>query len=157
MHNDNHDIDTLNGLIKTTIDSVDGYRAAADDADSSQYQSIFFKRADERKAVADRLQQHVRQLGGSPTDSGSIIAGAHRAFMGLRDAITGADDTAIVAEVERGEDHIKERFEDALNDSALSPATAELVRDCYGSVRQGHDQMRDLKKALENGPSATAP
>lgn len=37
----NHDIETVNGLIKTTIDSVDGYRSAAEDADSNQFQSIF--------------------------------------------------------------------------------------------------------------------
>lgn len=153
MHNGTYDIDTVNGLIKTTIDSVDGYRAAGEDADSGQYQSIFFQRAQEREEVADRLQAYVRELGGNPVDSGSVAAGAHRAFMGLRDAITGADDTAIIEEVERGEDLIKERFETALNDQDLSPETLSIVRECYSSVRQGHDQMRDLKHGLQNSPA----
>ena len=69
MDSQNHDIDTVNDLIKTTIDSVDGYRSAGEDASSGQFQSIFFERANERKDIADRLSQHVRQLGGDSQDS----------------------------------------------------------------------------------------
>lgn len=155
MESQNHDIDTVNDLIKTTIDSVDGYRSAGEDANSGQFQSIFFERATERENVADRLSQHVRQLGGTPTDNGSIVAGAHRVFMNLRDAITGTDDKAIVAEVERGEDYIKEQFETALTDNDLSTETKTLISQCYESVKQGHDQMRDLKHGLQNNASET--
>jgi uncharacterized protein (TIGR02284 family) len=143
------DISTLNGLIKTTIDSVDGYREAAEDANNSQFQSIFFARANEREQVAQKLQEHVTRLGGTPEDSGSITAGAHRVFMNLRDAITGADDDAIIAEVERGEDHIKEKFESAISDHDLSADSRALITQCYESVRSGHDQMSNLKHATQ--------
>jgi uncharacterized protein (TIGR02284 family) len=144
----NHDIETLKDLIKTTIDSVDGYRSAAEDADSRQFQSIFFERASERQAVAEELRQHVRTLGGDPQDDGSILAGAHRAFMDLRDAVTGSDDQAVIAEVERGEDHIKAKFEDALQDGDLGTETRSMISQCYESVKSGHDQMRDLKNGM---------
>lgn len=147
----NHDIETVNDLIKTTIDSVDGYRSAAEDANSNQFQAIFFERANERQHVAEELREHVRSLGGDPQDDGSILAGAHRAFMNLRDAVTGSDDQAVIAEVERGEDHIKAKFETALEDANLATDTRSLISQCYDSVKSGHDQMRDLK----NGMSAT--
>lgn len=148
MQSQDHDIETLNDLIKTTIDSVDGYRSAGEDADNSQFQSIFFARANERQEVTDRLQQHVRTLGGDPTDDGSIVAGAHRAFMNLRDAVTGTDDKAVIAEVERGEDHIKAKFEDALKDDDLGTETRSLISQCFQSVKSGHDQMSELKHSL---------
>lgn len=149
------DISKINGLIKTTIDSIDGYREAAEDSDNSQFQSIFFARANEREQVAQKLQQHVTQLGGTPEDSGSITAGAHRVFMNLREAITGADDNAIIAEVERGEDHIKEKFESAISDDDLSADSRSLITQCYESVKSGHDQMSGLKHALQtNAPPA---
>ena len=144
----NHDIETVNDLIKTTIDSVDGYRSAAEDANSHQFQAIFFERANERQHVADELREHVRSLGGDPQDDGSVLAGAHRAFMNLRDAITGSDDKAVIAEIERGEDHIKAKFETALEDSNLATETRSLISQCYGSVKAGHDQMRDLKHGM---------
>lgn len=143
------EVDTLNSLIKTTIDSVDGYRSAAEDAENGTYRSIFFDRANERSAVADRLQAYVRELGGEPNTDGSVAAGAHRAFMDLKSAVTGKDDTAVVAEVERGEDLIKHKFEEAMSDSDLSPETRSLIDSCYKSVKEGHDQMSQLKHRLQ--------
>ena len=144
----NHDIATVNDLIKTTIDSVDGYRSAAEDADSNQFQSIFFKRANERQHVVEELRQHVLALGGDAQDDGSVLAGAHRAFMNLRDAVTGRDDQAVIAEVERGEDHIKAKYETALQDAELGTDTRALISQCFDSVKSGHDQMRDLKNGM---------
>ncbi|TSB01700.1 PA2169 family four-helix-bundle protein [Sphingorhabdus contaminans] len=143
------EVDTLNDLIKTTIDSVDGYRSAAEDAEQSQYRSIFFDRANERKTVTEELQSRVRTLGGEPTTDGSVLAGAHRAFLDLKSAITGNDDNAIIAEVERGEDHIKHKFEEALIDRDFSPETRAVIERCYQSVKQGHDQMSNLKHATQ--------
>ncbi len=151
MTETSHDIRTLNGLIATTIDSVDGYRAAADDSDSGRFSPLFRTRAEERRGVADSLRAEVTRLGGNPEDDGTLLAGAHRAFMGLKDAITGKDESAIVNEVERGEDHIKHKFEAALADTELSPQVKAAVEQAYGSVRQGHDQMRDLKHSLQAG------
>ncbi len=150
MHESKYDVDTLNSLIKTTIDSVDGYRGAAEDVDNSQFQSMFFDRANERDGVVNELQTYVRSLGGDPVDSGSMVAGAHRVFMNIRDAVTGRDDTAVIAEVERGEDFIKEKYENALSDQDLSTAAKAHVSKCYESVKAGHDQMRDLKHGMTN-------
>jgi uncharacterized protein (TIGR02284 family) len=144
-----HDVSVLNGLIKTTIDSVDGYRAAAEAKDSGRFVPMFFDRANEREDVAERLQEAVTVMGGEPEDHGSFLASAHRSFMGLKETVMGNDEQAVVSEVERGEDVIKAKYEAALEDTDLSPSTRSLIADCYTSVKQGHDQMRDLKHSLE--------
>lgn len=143
-----YDIRILNSLIATTIDSVDGYTAAADSADNSDFRQIFRDRAAERRGVVSDLQAQVKSLGGNAEDDGTMIAGAHRFFMNLRDSMTGTDDESIVAEVERGEDVIKAKFEEAQKDGDLSIASRDVVQKCYTSVREGHDQMRDLKHGL---------
>jgi uncharacterized protein (TIGR02284 family) len=147
--NNNYDVRTLNGLIKTTIDSVDGYRAAAEDMKGGHFVDKFVDRANEREQVATKLQQAVTAMGGNPEDDGSFLAGAHRSFMGLKEAVMGNDEQAIVNEVERGEDVIKAKYEDAMKDQDLSVDTRALITECYTSVKQGHDQMRDLKHALQ--------
>jgi len=149
MLDTSHDIRVLNSLITTTIDSVDGYTEAAKDSESGRFGSIFTDRAAERRQVATQLQTEVTRLGGNPEDDGTVLAGAHRMFLNLKSAVTGKDDQAIVNEVERGEDHIKSKFEDALKDTDLSPQTRSAIEQAYGSVRQGHDQMRDLKHSLQ--------
>lgn len=145
-----HDTRTLNGLIATTLDSVDGYREAAKQADNSGLAQTFTARATEREQVVRKMQDKVRAAGGNPEDDGTILAGAHRVFLSLRDAVSGdRDDDAVVAEVERGEDHIKSKFESALKDDDLSADAKTCVADCYTSVKQGHDQMSNLKHAMD--------
>ncbi|HEY0198762.1 MAG TPA: PA2169 family four-helix-bundle protein [Rhodanobacter sp.] len=149
MSSNDHDVKVLNSLIETTIDSADGYAEAAKDADSTRFTSTFQSRAAERKQVVSTLQQHVRSLGGKPDDDGTVLATAHRMFVNLRKSI-GSGDTAVVDEVERGEDHIKAKFEDALKDNDVTTSTRSVISNAYASVKAGHDQMRDLKKSLHN-------
>jgi uncharacterized protein (TIGR02284 family) len=150
MADTDHDISVLNSLIATTLDSVDGYREAADEIDNSRIRELFVARAAERTRVVSDLQAQVRMLGGNPEDDGTALAGAHRVFLDLKAKVTGQDDKAVIGEVERGEDHIKSKFESALADSELSPATMAVVREANQSVRQGHDQMSALKHSLES-------
>jgi len=149
MADRDHDITTLNSLIATTIDSVDGYSEAAKANKSGQFAALFTSGANERRNVATRLQQHVTSLGGDPTDDGTVLAGAHRVFLNLKAMVTGHDYKAIINEVEAGEDHIKAKFEDALGDTQLSPEVMDLIEDCYLSVKAGHDEMRDLKHNMQ--------
>jgi len=145
-----HDISTLNGLIATTLDSVDGYTEAAKDSENSRFTPLFTSRAAERRQVVANLQQQVRSLGGDPEDDGTILAGAHRMFLNLKATLTGKDDKAIINEVEAGEDHIKAKFEDAIADRELSPAVRAVIEQNYVSVKEGHDEMRDIKHSMQN-------
>jgi len=144
-----HDVKVLNNLIETTIDSANGYGEAAKDADSTRFADTFASRAQERAQVTTQLQEQVRMLGGEPEDDGTVLAKAHRMFVNLRHSLQSGD-TAVVDEVERGEDHIKAKFEDALKDDDLSPPTRSVIMQAYVSVKTGHDQMRDLKHALHH-------
>ncbi|PTQ10891.1 hypothetical protein CLG96_10925 [Sphingomonas oleivorans] len=143
-----HDIRVLNSLIATTFDSIDGYREAAKDVGSGRFATIFTARAAERVEVATRLQAEVSRLGGEPENSGTALGAAHRVFLNLKDAVTGSDEKAIVDEVERGEDHIKRKFEEALADTDLSPETRAVIRETFTSVKRGHDEASALKHSL---------
>ena len=149
MSEHNEQISTLNTLIATTIDSVTGYENSAKDIDNPRFAEIFRQRANDRQQVVEDLRAQVRRLGGEPEDSGSFMGKAHQRFEDLKAAITGQDEKAIINEVERGEDYLKEKFETALNDGNLSGETRSAVERCYQSVREGHDQMSQLKHGME--------
>ena len=148
-----HDIHVLNSLIETTIDSADGYREAAKETDKPDYRSLFEARSFERQQVASDLQGAVRTLGGEPEDDGTILAKAHRAFLDVKHALL-RDEQAVVNSVENGEDFIKAKFEKALEDSDVSATTRDAIRRAYSTVKDGHDQMRDLKHSLEGRTDA---
>ena len=144
----NHDVTVLNSLIETTIDSVDGYRHSAGEATNSQFAEIFRQRAQERDEVVGRLRRRVTELGGTPEEEGGLLAAAHRQFLSLRDAVTGSDDKSVVAEVDRGESYLNGKWEAALADTELSAETQSLIRECYQSVRSGHEQWEQINKGL---------
>lgn len=145
-----HDISTLNSLIATTLDSVDGYTEAAKEAQNTSFVTLFSGLAGERRDLVSRLQQEVTSLGGEPEDDGTVLAGAHRVFLDLKSVVTGHDDKAIINEVEAGEDHIKAKYEDALVDSELSPTVLALLESAYESVKAGHDEIRDIKHSMRS-------
>jgi len=147
---DNQDqISTLNTLIETTIDSITGYEESAKNVDNERLRQIFRERADERQQVVSQLREEVRRLGGDPEESGSFLGKAHQRFEDLKAAITGRDEKAIVNEVERGEDYLKEKFETALNSDKLGAEARQVVERAYQSVRAGHDQISQLKHGME--------
>ena len=148
-HNHSDEISTLNTLIATTTDSINGYEKSAGEVDDQRLQQIFRQRADDRQQVVQKLREEVRRLGGEPDDSGSFLGKAHQAFEGLKSAVTGGDEKSIIDEVERGEDYLKEKFETALNSGTLSGDARSVVEQCYQSVRSGHDQISQLKHGME--------
>ena len=144
------DITTLNTLTTTLIDSVTGFEdAAANIEGSSRLQQLFRERASERRQVVEELRAEVRRLGGNPEDDGSFLGKTHQRFLDLKAAVTGRDEQAIINEVERGEDYLKEKFETALETGNLSGESRQVVERAYQSVKSGHDQMSQLKHGLE--------
>ena len=144
----NTDTSKLDDLIHTVIDSIRGFERSAEDAPDGRFASFFREMAAERREVVARLQAQSRALGGSPTEQGSIAGTLHRRWEDLRAALGGGD-KAVIQEVERGEDYLKEEFERAMNDDNVSAETRAVIRGCYDSVRRGHDTASMMKKQLE--------
>jgi uncharacterized protein (TIGR02284 family) len=143
------DLATLKTLTSTLNDSVNGYRDAAEHVESAQFRTLFTEFADQRSRASADLQAEVRRLGGEPDQDGSTLGGLHQSWLDLKAAVTGRDDKAIVNEVERGEDYLKEKFEAALGSDGLSADSRAAVERVYQSVREGHDRVSSLKHGLE--------
>jgi uncharacterized protein (TIGR02284 family) len=148
-HAHSDEITILNTLIATTIDSITGYEDSAANIESDRLRDIFRQRANERQQVVEELRLEVRRLGGNPEDDGSFLGKAHQRFEDLKAAVTGRDEKAIINEVERGEDYLKNKFETALDSDHLSGESRAVVERAYQSVRAGHDQISQLKHGLE--------
>lgn len=148
MTSNTKDVGVLNTLIATLLDSVDGYQKSAGDIDNQALADKFNARARERQSAVAKLQAAVAAAGGNPEDDGTLLGGAHRVFQSLKEAVTGRDDKAIVAEVERGEDYLKAKFETALAEVDLSPPARAAADEAWQSVRAGHDEMSALKHSM---------
>ena len=143
-----HDIEQLNRLIEATLDSAEGYRDATKASTISRFSPLFTARAGERQTIVAQLQAEVRRLGGTPEQDGTMLGAAQRWFNTLKNSVVGSE-ASVIAEVEAGEDHVKEVYEAALADGKLSADIRTKIQAAFVSIKAGHDQMRDLKKAQQ--------
>ncbi|HEY4547341.1 MAG TPA: PA2169 family four-helix-bundle protein [Pedomonas sp.] len=148
MQNRSNDIEALNDLIETLIDSVNGYEEAADVAKDPSIKASFHQLAQERRAIIHDFQSRVQMRGGEPEESGSFSAAAHRSFMNLRSLFQN-DTKAAIAEVERGENVLRDQFETVLANEQLDPEMRAFCNSVYDRVRLDHARWDSVKRALE--------
>lgn len=143
-------IEKIQGLIEINIDSYEGFKDAAESVENQALSSLFRDLAATRSTFASQLQGFVRINGEEAEDSGSLRGSAHRAWLNFRSALNGGDAKVILIEAERGEDAIKEKYEDVLEETAGTPLNGVLIRQ-YQAVKAGHDRVRDLRDSyLDN-------
>ena len=144
-------VGTLNDLIETLRDGQNGFKEAAENAQSSDLKTFFNQVSLERAQMVGELQQEVRVLGQDPENSGSTAAALHRTWMDIKGTLTGRDDKSILNECERGEDSAVRAFEDALKDQDLPTNLRAVVERQFTQVKRVHDrvkQMRDAQSAV---------
>jgi len=145
MNNDNV-ISILNNLTETCRDGQEGFREAADYAESPDLKMFFRQQSLERAQYVGDLQQQVQALGGDPEKSGSTSGAVHRAWMSIKGTLTGKDDKSILNEVERGEDSAVEAYEDALR-QGLPANLKTVVEKQFLEIKGIHDRVKQMRDA----------
>ena len=144
-------ISTINGLIETLKDGQEGFRQASEAVKDSQLKSLFSEFSLQRARFAGELQNEAITLGEHNPENTSSTAGAmHRAWINLKSAITSADDHAILAECERGEDSAVNEFKQAMEEEELSAPIRDTISRQYMDVKRAHDRIRELRDATKS-------
>lgn len=139
-------IKDIQSLISINIDSCKGFNAAAEHIENDRIASYFRECSIERDHLAQELQTAIASTGEDPEDEGSLKGTAHRWWMNIRSTVTGGDEHSVLADAERGEDEIKQRYEKTLKETAGSPLNA-LLQNQYIKVKARHDEIRDMRDA----------
>ena len=139
-------IATLNDLIETSRDGEEGFRTCADAVKSIQLKETFRQAAGRCAQAVSELQAKVRSLGGDPERRGSVSGSLHRAWVDLKSRITGMDETAVLAECERGEEVAQRTYQDALSKD-LPADVRSMVERQYHGVIQHQERVRQLRAA----------
>ena len=142
------DLKILQTLTDTAIDSVKGYEKAAERATKPQLKTTLTQQAARRRSTVEKLNAEVRRLGGEPRTEGSTAGAAHRAWVGLADAIGDKNKNA-AERVEEGEDYICDKFKEAVDNGKLSPAPLAVVQQAYREIKEGERVTDALEEAYD--------
>jgi uncharacterized protein (TIGR02284 family) len=143
-------ISTLNNLIQTCRDGKEGFRTAAEGVKGSELRQLFLEYSRQRASFAGELRDEVRRLGGVAQEAGSITGSIHRGWLGLKAALTGEDERAVIAECERGEDSALAAYREAL-DVDMPAAVRTAVERQFAEIKEAHQRIRGLDRAAGAG------
>ncbi|WP_296417758.1 ferritin-like domain-containing protein [Pseudooctadecabacter sp.] len=133
--------EALADLYTTLIDSREGYEEAAEAVDSPHLQSLFEDLSARRAQDAREVRDFLKGADVDLDDDGSILGSAHRQFLELKDSLSG-DDEAIIAEVIRGEQHLLDTYDEAIQPMTGESAAYRFAKAHYMSLA---DRLDDLK------------
>jgi len=142
-------LEKVQELIAINIDSNKGFGDAISKIDDVNVTSLFRELAQQREDQAMELQNLVATNREEPAEEGSAAAALHRTWMNLRAALGGGT-AAILEEAERGEDIIKDKYEQVLKETSGS-AVNDLLQKHYAAVKAGHDRVRDMRDQYKSG------
>ena len=129
------------------IDSRDGYADALEHVSNPSLKSTITELHQHRVRDAQALRQHLVAAGADIDEDGSLLAAAHRTFLDLKDKVTGSDDSAILAEIVRGEKQLLEAYDDAREASGAADPAYSVLTEQKAALAQAIAQIearRDL-------------
>ncbi|MFC5284844.1 ferritin-like domain-containing protein [Pedobacter alpinus] len=117
MKNQEEIVSDLKGLINILNDGKTGYKEAINNVKSENLKSTFLQFSNQRYAYAEELKAHIAQHGGkSDNEEGGVLGALHRAWLDIKDAFTGNDDSAILEAITTGEKAALEKYDEVLED-----------------------------------------
>ena len=140
-------IESIQRLIQANLDSYEGYQNAAQDVQNARLRELFQDLAMSRSRQAASLQTYVTWNREEPEQEGTLRGKIHRAWMNARAALNSGDEEVILIEASRGEDHIKELYEEILK-SIPGNALSDVLHQQYVRVKNDWARIEALKKAF---------
>jgi uncharacterized protein (TIGR02284 family) len=139
-------VDTLNGMIAVSMDGAATLTKGADILNDPRIKSLLAELAAERESIVAELQKEVRSLGGTPEDRGTVVGSAHRLYTEVKLALAPNDRRAVIEEIKRSEERVREKFQALLaEDKALPPAVRAVVEQQFERMRESGRRVGQLE------------
>ena len=136
-------------LIEVLEDGREGFADAASklkDSDRPDLAAKFMEYSSQRAQFSAELERMAAVYGDDIDEDGSIKASVHRAWMSVKDALSGSDPDGILDAAEQGEDYAKETFQAAL-ERDISANLRTTVERQLADIHAAHDAVKALRDA----------
>jgi uncharacterized protein (TIGR02284 family) len=138
-------------LVETLQDGRKGFADAAErltGSDHAAWATTLRRFSDQRAQFASELEQLGAAYGDDVENDGSAAAKAHRGWMALKDALTGAKPDGVIDACISGEDHAVSEYEDAVGQD-LSEGLRTVVQRQLGEIQAARTELKGLQHATD--------
>jgi uncharacterized protein (TIGR02284 family) len=135
----------LKNIAELLIDSRKGYQEAADRVEAPHLKQLLMKLSSERAPLVTELEAQLRMMGvdDMPKD-GTLKGDLHRAWIDVRDALTGSPNANVLDECERGEKYLLARYDDVLTDADMDGTVKQVLMRQRSKVQQNINEVEAL-------------
>ncbi|TYP77229.1 ferritin-like domain-containing protein [Aquimarina intermedia] len=116
----------LNTLLQNNVNSVEGYKKAADNTESVELKAYFRNRIEQRSNFVDELRKEILQYGQIPEDDTTFSADLHRAWIDVKTFFSSNDEKLILEECIRGDEKALQDYEELLQEKDLPPTLDKI-------------------------------
>ena len=140
-------------LIQLNNDRANGYLKSIEDVEDSSLKDLFSRLSKQSNDFKNELTPFASSNDATDaTESTSVGSKVHRAWIDIKQAITGKDRHTILQSCEWGEDQILHAYKDTLSDKAsdvTSDALAVIQRQ-ESQLQESHDMIKALRDSKMN-------
>lgn len=140
-------------LIQLNTDRYNGYLTSIQDVDDSSLKDLFTRLSKQSNDFKNELTPYASAEDVTDaSDSTSLGSKVHRAWIDVKQAITGKDRHTILQSCEWGEDQILHAYKDALQTKSgdiTSDALATIQRQ-ESQLQEAHDMIKALRDSKMN-------
>ena len=140
---------TLKELVQIARDGATFYEESIQKVEDPRLKSIFSDMAKHKRDLIHSLSSTLRVHDEDVPEDGTIAGKFRQGYADLRAALTKDDSKVYVSQLEDSEDRLLHHFESAL-DEIEDPSVKNVLQTHMPQVRACHDQMRELKKAIQD-------
>jgi uncharacterized protein (TIGR02284 family) len=139
---------TRNGmkdLAELLIDSQKGYQEAAERTEAPHLKQFLLRLSTERTPLISEVSSQLRMFGEDdmPKD-GTFKGDLHRAWMDIRDSLTGSPNANVLDECERGEKYLLDRYDDLMKDEDIDPNVKSMLTRQRSKVQSNINEVQAL-------------
>lgn len=142
----------MNDLYDLLADSRKGYHDAAKRCQEQDVSGFLERLSEQRDAMEGELGKEIRRFKPDDhTQEGTVKGIFHRAWMDIRDALSGSDGRSVLDDCERGERYLIQRYDTVIADPGVASESKVVLRGQRIKFEENLNQL----EALRSTSSAT--
>lgn len=140
-------IEVLNDLVMINNDRITGYQRAVKELedDDKDLRKLFDEMIIESQNIKSDLAHEIQVLHGDVEKGTTEMGKIYRAWMDVKAVFTGENRHTVLSNCEAGEDAAQKAYKKALETERLPVFLRDLLRQQQSTLKESHDQIRDLR------------
>ena len=142
--------DDLKRLLSICNDGREGYKNAADNAETGELKALFTTYSIQRAEFADKLRTCIRHHGSDPDNiSGGPLGAMHRTWIDIKSALAGRDNHAVLDACITGEKVAVDAYDKVLEKNGLNLEVRQMLMQQRSQIGEALQHIQKLEHQYE--------